>query len=204
MSFKKLHPLLKEAIDNIGIEDSNTLQKKALPVLKGGADTYVIAPTGSGKTTALIINTIHKLKAEAFEDSPRALIFVETKEKALELKEQFVTFAKHTNLRIYSVYDAYDIEKQRDEIYVGTDILIATPARLSKLYFKNWVHLGQIKLFAVEDAGYIVRNNIHNIILRLTESVDKCQFIIISDTMNSKMTNYQNSFMSNARILKED
>lgn len=204
MSFKKLHPLLKEALDNAGFEDSNPLQKKVLPILKGGSNAYVIAPTGSGKTTALIINTIHKLKAEAFEDSPRALIIVETKQKALDLKDQFTTLARHTDLRIYTIYDAHDIEKQRDEIYVGTDILIATAARISKLYFRNWVHLGQIKLFAVEDADYIGRNNIHNMILRLTESVDKCQFVIISDAMSSKMTNYQNSFMSNARILKED
>jgi superfamily II DNA/RNA helicase len=204
MSFKKLHPLLKEALNNAGFEDSNPLQKKILPILKGGSDAYVIAPTQSGKTTALIINTIHKLKAEAFEDSPRALILVETKQIALDLKEKFTPFIRHTDLRVYTVYDAHDIEKQRDEIYVGTDILIATPARLSKLYFRNWVHLGQIKLFAVEDADFISRNNIHNIILRLTESVDKCQFVIISDTMSSKMANYKNSFMNNARILKED
>jgi len=203
MSFKKLHPLLKEALGNIGFEDSNVFQKKVLPVLKGGSDAYVIAPKGSGKTTALIIATIHKLKASAFEDSPRAIIVVKDKNEALILKAEFERFTKHTDLRLYTLYDEYDIEKQKTEIYPGQDIVIATPARLSKLYFLNGIHLGEIQLFAIEDANYLGRNNAYNHILRLSESLNKCQFVIIADEMNSKIQNYRNSFMNNAQIVKE-
>lgn len=202
MSFKKLHPLLKESLEDAGFETSNEFQKKVLPVIKGGSDTYVIAPKNSGKTLALIIGTIHKLKAKAFEDSPRAVILVENKQKALDLKAQFVLFAKHTDLRIYAAYDEYDIEKQKEEIYFGQDIVIATAARLSKLYFLNGIHLGEIQLFAIEDADFLARKNTYNHILRLTESIAKCQYIIISDSMNSKIANYQNAFMSNAQVVK--
>jgi len=202
MSFKKLHPLLKESLENLGFETSNAFQKKALPALKGGADTYIIAPKGSGKTIALIISTIHKLKAAAFEDSPRAIIVVKDKNDALTLKDEFERFTKNTDLRLYALYDEYDIEKQKEEVYYGQDIVIATPARLSKLYFLNGIHLGEIQLFAIEDADYIGRNNTYNHILRLSESISKCQYVIIADEMNSKIKNYQNSFMSNAQIVK--
>jgi superfamily II DNA/RNA helicase len=202
MSFKKLHPLLKESLKNLGIESSNTFQKKVLPTLKGGADTYVIAPKGSGKTTALIITTIHKLKASSFEDSPRAIIVVENKSDALALKVEFEKFTGNTDLRIYALYDEYDIEKQKTEIYPGQDIVIATPARLSKLYFLNGIHMGEIQLFAIEDADYLGRNNAYNHILRLSESLSKCQYVIMSDEMNSKIKNYQNAFMSNAQLVK--
>jgi len=202
MSFKKLHPLLKESLENAGFETSNPFQKKVLPTLKGGADAYVIAPKGSGKTTALIIATIHKLKAEAFEDSPRAIIIVKDKTDALALKEEFERFTNTTDLRVYALYDEYDIEKQKTEVYYGQDIVIATPARLSKLYFLNGIHTGEVQLFAIEDADYLGRNNSYNHILRLSESLDKCQFVIISDAMNSKISNYQNAFMSNAQLIK--
>jgi len=203
MSFKKLHPLLKESLENVGYETSNTFQKKVLPTLKGGSSAYVIAPKGSGKTTALIIATIHKLKAEAYEDSPRAIIVVKDKTDALALKEEFERFTKNTDLRIYALYDEYDIEKQKTEVYYGQDIVIATPARLSKLYFLNGIHLGEIQLFAIEDADYLARNNGYNHILRLSESINKCQFVILADAMNSKIQNYQNSFMSNAHLINE-
>jgi len=202
MSFKKLHPLLRESLDYAGFETSNAFQKKVLPILKGGADTYVIAPKGSGKTTALIIATIHKLKAAAFEDSPRAIIVVKDKTDALALKEKFERFTKNTDLRLYALYDEYEIEKQKTEIYPGQDIVIATPARLSKLYFLNGIHLGEIQLFAIEDADYLGRNNAYNYILRLSESLTKCQYVIVADEMNSKIKNYQNAFMSNAQLIK--
>ncbi|WP_178987718.1 DEAD/DEAH box helicase [Winogradskyella schleiferi] len=202
MSFKKLHPLLKESLENEGFETSNAFQKKVLPILKGGSDAYVIAPKDSGKTTALIIATIHKLKAAAFEDSPRAIIVVNDKQSALDLKDEFERFTNTTDLRVYTLYDEYDIEKQKTEVYYGQDIVIATPARLSKIYFLNGIHLGEVQLFAIEDADYLGRNNAYNHILRLSESLHKCQFMIISDTMNSKIQNYQNAFMSNAQVIK--
>ncbi|WP_296385928.1 DEAD/DEAH box helicase [Winogradskyella sp.] len=203
MSFKKLHPLLKESLENAGFETSNAFQKKVLPTLKGGADTYVIAPKGSGKTTALIIATIHKLKAAAFEDSPRAIIVAKDKTDVIKLKDEFERYTKNTDLRVYALYDGYDIEKQKTEVYYGQDIVIASPARLSKLYFLNGIHLGEIQLFAVEDADYLGRNNAYNYILRLSESMSKCQFVIIADEINSKIKNYQNSFMSNAQLVKQ-
>lgn len=202
MSFKKLHPLLKESIENLGFETSNAFQKRVLPTLKGGANAYVIAPKGHGKTTALIIATIHKLKASAFEDSPRAIIVVKDKAEALALKEEFERFTSNTDLRLYALYDEYDIEKQKTEIYPGQDIVIATPARLTKLYFLNGIHLGEIQLFAIEDANYLGLNNGYNHMLRLSESLNKCQYVIIADEMNSRIKNYQNAFMSNAQIVK--
>ena len=170
MSFKKLHPLLKESLENAGFETSNAFQKKVLPIVKGGSDAYVIAPKGSGKTTALIIATIHKLRAEAFEDSPRAIITVKDKADALALKDEFERFTKNTDLRVYALYDEYDIEKQKTEVYYGQDIVIATPSRLSKLYFLNGIHLGEVQLFVIKDADYLGRNNAYNHILRLNVS----------------------------------
>jgi len=202
MSFKKLHHLLKESLENAGYETTNEFQKKVLPTLKGGSDAYIIAPKGSGKTMALIIATIHKLKAEAFEDSPRAIIVVKDKANALALKDEFERFTKNTDLRVYALYDEYDTEKQKTEIYPGQDIVIATPARLSKLYFLNGIHLGEVQLFAIEDADYMGRNNAYNHILRLSESLDKCQFVITAEVMNSKILNYQNAFMHNAQLIK--
>ncbi|WP_418638391.1 DEAD/DEAH box helicase [Winogradskyella sp.] len=202
MSFKKLHPLLKESLENAGYETSNPFQKKVLPILKGGSDAYVIAPKGSGKSTALIITAIHKLKAAAFEDSPRAIIVAKDKADVLKLMEEYERFTKNTDLRIYALYDEYDIEKQKTEVYYGQDIVIATPSRLSKLYFLNGIHLGEVQLFAIEDADYLGRNNAYNHILRLSESLNKCQFVIIADDMNSRIKNYQNAFMSNAHLIK--
>lgn len=202
MSFKKLNPLLKEALENLKIEEPLAFQKEILPKLKGGANVYGLAPKGLGKTTALIIATIHKLKAEAFEDSPRALIIVKDKKASLDLKEEFEKFTKHTDLRVYAAYDEKTLDQQREEIYYGVDVLIATPKRLNKLYFMNSVHLGQLKLLALDDAEFLIRNNYHNDVLRVTESLQKCQYVILAEKMHPKFERLKDTIMYNAHIVE--
>lgn len=201
MSFKKLNPLLKEALEELNFEAPLPFQKSILPKLKGGANVYGIAPKEFGKTTALILTTIHKLKAEAFEDSPRALILVKDKKAALDLKEAFENFSKYTDLRIYTAYEEQTLDKQREEIYYGVDILIATPKRLNRLYFMNSVHLGQLQLFAIDDAEFLIKNNYRNDVLRVTESLQKCQYAIFAETMHEKYERLKDSFMYNAQLV---
>jgi len=201
MSFKKFHPILKEALQAQNTEAPLPFQNAILPKLKGGMDVYGIAPTGAGKTTAFILATVHKLKAEAFEDSPRALIMVKDKEAALHLKDQFEQFTNETDLRIYCAYDEYDLEKQKEEIYFGVDIMIVTPKRLNKLYFLNGIHLGQVQLFIMEDAEFLMRNNYQNDVLRVAESLKKCQYVIMAEKLSPKLKSLQENMMSNAHIV---
>lgn len=204
MSFKKLNPVLKERIEEQGFDEPLPFQKTILPKLKSGANVYGIAPKGSGKTTALIIAIIHKLKAVAVEDSPRALVMVKDKQAALYLKEQFEIFTKGTDLRLYCAYEEYDIDKQREEVYYGVDILIVTPKRLNRLYYMNSLHLGELQIFALEDAEFLIRNNYHDDVLRVTESLQKCQYVIFAEIMHQRYKRLQDSFMYNSQIVSID
>lgn len=202
MSFKKLNHVLKSTLQEMGLESANAFQKKALPKIKSGADLYMIAPKGSGKTTALIISVIQQLNAEAFEDSPRALIFVKNKEAALSLEERFRDFTSETDLRVYSAYDEQNIDDQKDAIYYGVDIVIATAQRLSKLFSMTGIHLGQLKMFIIEDAEFISRGGHLNHILRIPLSISKCQYLVFGETMEPKMERLQEQFMDRAQIIK--
>lgn len=202
MSFKKLTPLLKEALERIGYDEPTSFQKTILPKIKGGADAFGIAPKDSGKTDALIISTIQKLKAEAYQDSPRVLIFVKDKKAALALEANFKRFTRGTDLRVYPAYDEQNIDHQKDEIYYGQDIIITTPKRLSKLYLINGIHLGEVQLLVIEDAEFLASNNLHAEIIRVSESIKRCQYLIFADKYYPKFDKFENAFMSNAQLIK--
>ena len=205
MSFKKLHPTLKNVLESKNITSYAPFQKKIIPHIKAGKSVYGIGPKGTGKTTALIMGVLQKLKCEAFEDedSPRCIIVVKDKQATWDLAERFEEYTKHTNLRVYKAYSEYDLEKQREEVYHGVDILIVTPKRLNKLYYQNSLHMGELLLFCVYDAEFLNRNNYHNDILRLSESVsNKCKFVILADAMHKKIENYRETFMFNAEVVK--
>ncbi|MFD2550270.1 DEAD/DEAH box helicase [Bizionia sediminis] len=201
MSFKKLHPLLKEALVAQDMHAAMPLQKTLLPKLKSGINMYVVAKSGTGKTTALVLATVHKLQAQAKGDSPRALIMVKDKESGLALKQTFERFTANTDLRIYCVHDTSSIEKQKDDIYVGTDIIIATPKRLNKLYFINGIHLGELQILALDDAHLILQANFQNDVLRVSDSLKKCQYLIFTEVLSAKLKSLEHSMMHHAELV---
>lgn len=202
MSFKKLNPPLKEALERLGLETPTPFQKKVLPKIKSGADLYAIAPENSGKTTAMIISVIQKLNSEAFEDSPRALIYVKDKEAALELRQKFEEFTRDMDLRIYCAYEEQNIDDQKDAIYYGVDIVIATPRRLSKLFSMTGIHLGQLQLFILEDAEFMSKPGLYNDVVRIPLSITKCQYLVFAEKMNPKLERLQDLFMERAYVVK--
>lgn len=202
MSFKKLNPIIKNVLEQQKITSYVPFQKTFIPHVKAGTSVYGIGPKDSGKTTALIMGVLQKLKCEAVEDedSPRAIIVVKDKQTTWDLAERFEVFTKrHTNLRVYKAYEEFDLEKQREEVYHGVDILIVTPKRLNKLYYQNSLHMGEMLLFCVYEAEFLNRNNYHNDVLRLSESMsNKCKFVIMADSYTKKIANYEESFMYNS------
>lgn len=202
MTFKKLNSSLNEAINRMGFESPLPFQQKILSKIKGGLNVFGIAPEGSGKTTALIISTLQKLKSEAFEDAPRALILVKDKQAALDLEEAFKPFIQRTDIRIFSAYENHKLKKQTDSIYIGVDIVISTPKWLSKIYFLNGINLSQLQLFMIDDAEFISKSEVNAEIIRLTDSIRKCQYIIYTKQMDNKLEKFRDSFMAKSMMVK--
>lgn len=202
MSFKKIHPQLKENLEDLGMETPTPFQKKILPRIKSGANVFGIAPDGAGKTTALILATIQKLNAEAFMDAPRALIVVKDKESAMELEEEFRKYTRFMDLRIFSAYDQPDLDVQKGEIYEGVDIVIATPRKLFKLFKATGINVNELKLFIIEDAEFLMKTRDFNDVIRIPEHISKCQYVVFAAEMNSKVERLQDSFMSYSEVVK--
>ena len=194
MSFKKLIEPLTDIIEHKGFKAPLPLQKQVLPKIKRGESLFAIAPDGSGKTTSIVISVIHKLK-KAFEDAPRALIFVKDKDAAENLAAEFKKLTRFTSVRVVLAIEEHTLAKQKDEIYLGSDIVIATPKRLSKLYFLNGINLTELQMMIVEDAEFTIKNNFHTTIDRISESLPKTQFLMF---FKEKHNRFDELFMSRA------
>jgi len=202
MAFKKIQDELGEALESKGINDPLPFQKAIFSKIKGGSSVFGIAPDGAGKTMAIIISTLQKLECAAFEVAPRALIFVKDKESALALQSEFERFTRRMDLRIYPVYEEHNIEAQRNDIFEGVDIVIATPKRLSKIFYLNGINLGKLKLFIVDDAEFLSKPSTFSDVIRIPESLDKCQYAIFSTKFDHRMERMQELFMANAQIVE--
>jgi ATP-dependent RNA helicase RhlE len=199
---KKLNKKLLSALVDYGYESENEFQSKCLPKINGGHDLIGVGPTLSGKTTLISIATIQKLE-KAFEDAPRALILVANKEKAIALKDQFDLLAKNTDLRSVCVFEEGKINEQSGEIYFGTDLVIGTAQRILEIYFERNLNLNKIKLFVIDDAQMMIKNSWQGQVDRLALSLPKCQHLVFSNELNSKIEKLISKFILNPVIFND-
>ena len=201
MSFKKLDTSFKERLKEVGIEKPTEFQSNTLSKIKGGINLIGIAPQGAGKTTAIIISIIQKLKTQSEDDAPRALIMVKDKEAALELEATFKKLLWGTDLLMCTVYEEQKIHVQQDELYEGVDIVITTSKRLSKLYFLNSINLNKLEMFFIDDAELLFINTALGDMDRLSQSISKCQYILFAEKYDKRYDKMLETFMFNAQVI---
>lgn len=199
MPFKKLEPQLLENLAGHNFEEPTPFQKQIISKIKSGANVFGIGPKDCGKTTALVIGAIQKCNAKPVGDNPRVLIFVKDKTAVNALAERFEPLTYHTGLRVITVNEEHNLEKQKDAVYLGSDIVIATTKRLTKLYFLNGINLGQLQMLVVEDAEFLIRNNFHTDVNRISESLPKCQCLVFAEKFDAKIERLEDLFMINAQ-----
>ncbi len=194
MKLKKINENLQKALIENGLTEANEMQQETFSTIKSGADCVIIATAKSGKTTTLVLNVIQRLERE-FEESPRALIVVETKEKMLEMKALFEKFGNYTDLRVYGVHDKGDIDFDKNHISLGIDVLIGTPNRLSDMFASAGYDVNRLKMFIIEDADELLRLRFDTKLARISEAMGKTQRILFSERVTERLENFADRTM---------
>ena len=201
MPFKKLHSDIKEKLAFFEITTPTPFQSKSIPFIKSGANVYCTAPKNSGKTTALILTTLQKLKCEEVGVAPRAIILVENRERAFELEEAILKYTRHTSLRVYTCDDKFHIEVLTSEIFEGVDILIATPKTLCKLLLSEGLNMTQLKIFNIEDAEFLAKSSTYTDLMAITQSIHKCQYVVYSEKSNTMLKRLETNIMQYSKTV---
>ena len=160
MSFEALSlkkPLLKAILEK-GYESPSPIQEAAIPLLIQGKDVLGRAETGTGKTAAFALPIIQHLH-EAYHDKskdPMALIIAPTRELVEQIKESFKHYGKFSHSKVLAVYGGVSINKQKQVLKKGVDILVATPGRLLDLMRQHSVFLKNVKFLVLDEADRMV------------------------------------------------
>ncbi len=194
MKLKKINENLAQTLEEAGLTIPTAVQKSTFGTIKSGADCVVAAPDGMGKTTTIVINIIQRLE-KAFEQSPRALVIAQDKAKVLEMEELFDTYAKHTDLRVYGVYEQGDIDYDKNQISVGIDILIGTPGRLNDMFSSAGFDVNQLKMFILDDANVILKARHDTKVVRMSDGIAKTQRIFFTDEITERVESLADRIM---------
>ncbi|RED23910.1 RAD3-like DEAD/DEAH box helicase [Flavobacterium cutihirudinis] len=186
MKLKKINEKLQDALIENGLTEANVLQMETFSTIKSGADCIVVSPNGSGKTTTIVLNVIQQLAGKT-EESPRALIIVEDKEKVLAMEELFEKYGKYTNLEVYGVHDKGDMDYDKNYVSTGIDVLIGTPTKLSDMFSTAGYNVNRLRMFILDDADPILKLRHETKIMRISNSIAKTQRLIFTDNLTERI-----------------
>lgn len=175
-------PLLK-ALSDIGFTSATPIQEKALPVLMSGKDSVGIAQTGTGKTFAYLLPILRELTYSE-QRHPRVLIVVPTRELVAQVTGEIVKLTKYLSLRVLGVYGASNINTQKQLVYDGLDILVATPGRLIDLTLSRTLQLSNIKKLVIDEVDEMLNLGFRAQLKQILEILpEKRQNILFSATL---------------------
>jgi len=158
----KLAEALSWNLDRCGYQRPTPVQKHAIPIVIGGRDVMACAQTGSGKTCAFMVPCIESLLRSGPPNSnssrsrptpmPCALVLAPTRELAMQIHEESLKFAYKTGLQSRIVYGGADIRDQIRDMGKGTDILVATPGRLTDFIGRESIDMGFTQFMILDEA----------------------------------------------------
>lgn len=187
MIFEELNlskPLLN-ALKDLEFVDPTPIQEKAFPMIMSGRDIIGIAQTGTGKTFAYLLPLLRQLK---FSDqkNPRILIVVPTRELVLQLRGEIEKLTKYMQVRVLGVYGGTNINTQKQLVYNGSDILVATPGRLVDLKLTGILKLKEIQKLVLDEVDELLNLGFRTQVTNLLEILPKKrQNLLFSATLTS-------------------
>ena len=148
-----LDPKILKALDDLGYEKPTPIQAKAIPAALQHRDVLGIAQTGTGKTGAFTLPTMHKLaKGRARARMPRCLIVCPTRELAAQVAENVELYGKYLKLEMALLIGGVSFAEQDRKLMRGVDILIATPGRLLDQFERGKILMTGVQTLVVDEA----------------------------------------------------
>src|SRR5690349_24699878 len=161
MTFEQLglsQPVLK-ALASKNYASPSPIQAQAIPSLLQGRDLLGIAQTGTGKTAAFMLPSIDRLVAAQRRPQPRAcrmLVLAPTRELASQIAVSARDYSKFYQLSVATVFGGTSVNKNRQDLSRGVDVLVATPGRLLDLVEQRWLDLRQVEILVLDEADQML------------------------------------------------
>ena len=196
MTFEELNlnkPLLK-ALADLEYIYPTPVQIKSFPVIMSGRDMVGIAQTGTGKTFAYLLPLLKQLSFSDQKD-PRVLILAPTRELVLQIVDEVKKLTKYTQIRSLGIYGGTNINTQKQQVFDGTDILVATPGRLFDLFTTGVLRLKSIQKLVIDEVDEMLDLGFRGQITSFLEKLPvKRQNLMFSATLTNNVDTFITNF----------
>lgn len=201
MNFSDLglaEPLVR-ALETKGYETPTPIQRDSIPIVLTGRDLLGIAQTGTGKTAAFVLPSIQRLlegQKRVLPTHVRMLVLAPTRELANQIADNARGYARNSRLTVATVFGGTSINKNRQDLSRGVDILVATPGRLLDLVEQGFCNLTMLEILVLDEADQMLDLGFIHALRKIVKMVPRRrQTLFFSATMPNSIRELADQFL---------
>jgi ATP-dependent RNA helicase RhlE len=202
MSFENLglsQPVL-QALALKEYTQSTPIQEQAIPPLLQGRDLLGIAQTGTGKTAAFMLPSIDRLVKADKRPQPRTcrmLVLAPTRELASQIAESARAYGRFAHISVATVFGGTSINKNRQDVSRGVDVLVATPGRMLDLVEQRFLDLRNVEILVLDEADQMLDLGFIHDLKKIVKMLPaKRQSLFFSATMPAAIKDLADKFLT--------
>ena len=192
-----------QALDLKGYNEPTPIQAQAIPAVLEGRDLMGIAQTGTGKTAAFMLPSIDRLR-DADRQTPfkscRMLVLAPTRELAGQIAQSAKDYGALAGLKVQSIVGGTSVNKDRNKLHRGTDILVATPGRLLDLIDQKAFNLNGVEVLVLDEADQMLDLGFIHALRKIAPALGTPrQTMLFSATMPKQMEELSRAYLNNPK-----
>ena len=193
-----------EAIKAKGFETPSPIQKLTIPVLLDDEKTNDIiaqAQTGTGNTAAFGLPILERLRPQ--KGATQALILVPTRELALQVTEEILSFNAKRKLVISPIYGGASMTEQLRRLGKGIDVVVGTSGRILDHLRRGTLDIKALKYLILDEADEMLNMGfIEDVEEILSNTNDYRRILLFSATMPERIIRLSKKYMRDVEILR--
>ena len=223
-----LHPLILKALTDAGYTQPTPVQQQALPAAIAGRDLLVSSQTGSGKTAAFMLPSLHKLASAPVEPSgktpnqlaqssrsrgerprfaparPKMLVLTPTRELALQVTTATDKYGIHMRrVKAVSILGGMPYPKQMQLLARNPEILVATPGRLIDHMESGKIDFSALEILVLDEADRMLDMGFIDDIERIiSKTPETRQTMLFSATLDGMVGNMARRITKDPQLIQ--
>lgn len=190
------------AITQKGFTQPTPIQAATIPLLLSNTvDVVGQAQTGTGKTAAFGLPLIDLLKEN--QKQVQALVLVPTRELALQVATELISYKGEKKLFIATVYGGQSIQTQIRDLKKGVDIVVGTPGRIIDHIERGTLKIDHISHLILDEADEMLNMGfVEDIEKILAQTPKNKRVLLFSATMPPRILDIAKKYMGKFELIK--